>query len=101
MPAKAFEASLCFDRQHRYRHPKGARPPLLRQAQQNDTRPSSSIGRINTPTRLGGNGRRPHSADLILRGLAKREVSNMSLDGRQVKVVRMQIPSAGRKAIAD
>jgi hypothetical protein len=40
-------------------------------------------------------------ADLIFRGLAKREVSNMSLDGRQVKVVRMQITPAGRKAIAD
>ena len=40
-------------------------------------------------------------ADLIFRGLAKREVSNMSLDGRKAKVVRMQITPAGRKAIAD
>jgi hypothetical protein len=40
-------------------------------------------------------------ADLIFRGFAKREVRNMPLDGRQVKIVRMQITSAGLKAIAD
>jgi hypothetical protein len=40
-------------------------------------------------------------ADLIFRGLAKREVRNMPLDGRQVKIVRMQITPAGLKAIAD
>jgi hypothetical protein len=40
-------------------------------------------------------------ADLIFRGLAKREVRNMRLDGRQVKIVRMQITPAGLEAIAD
>jgi hypothetical protein len=40
-------------------------------------------------------------ADLIFRGLAKREVRNMPVDGRQVKIVRMQITPAGLQAIAD
>jgi hypothetical protein len=40
-------------------------------------------------------------ANLVFRGLAKREVSNVTVGGRQVKVVRMQITAAGRKPIAD
>jgi hypothetical protein len=40
-------------------------------------------------------------ANLVFRRLAKREVSNVTVGGRQVKVVRMQITAAGRKAIAD
>jgi hypothetical protein len=35
------------------------------------------------------------------RGFAKREVSNVTIGGRQVKIVRMQITAAGRNAIAD
>jgi hypothetical protein len=40
-------------------------------------------------------------ANLLFRGLAKREVSNVTIGGRQVKIVRMQITAAGLKAIAD
>jgi hypothetical protein len=40
-------------------------------------------------------------ANLVFGGLAKREVRNMTADGRQLKVVRMQITDAGRKSIAD
>ena len=40
-------------------------------------------------------------ANLVFRGLAKREVSNVTIGGRQVKIVRMQITAAGLKAIAD
>jgi hypothetical protein len=39
--------------------------------------------------------------NLVFRGLAKREVSNATVGGRQVKVVRMLITAAGQKAIAD
>jgi hypothetical protein len=38
-------------------------------------------------------------ADLVFRGLAKREVRNVAANGRQVKVVRMQITAAGLNAI--
>jgi hypothetical protein len=40
-------------------------------------------------------------ATLVFRGFTKREVSNVTIGGRQVKVVRMQITATGRKAIAD
>jgi hypothetical protein len=40
-------------------------------------------------------------ANLVFRGLAKREVSIVTIGGRQVKIVRMQITAAGLKAIAD
>jgi hypothetical protein len=40
-------------------------------------------------------------ANLVFRGFAKREVSNVAIGGRQVKIVRMQITAAGRKAIVD
>jgi hypothetical protein len=40
-------------------------------------------------------------ANLVFRGLAKREVSNVTVGGRQVKVVRMQITAAGLNAIAN
>jgi hypothetical protein len=40
-------------------------------------------------------------ANLVFGGLAKRDVRNVALDGRQVKVVRMEITAAGREAIAD
>jgi hypothetical protein len=40
-------------------------------------------------------------ANLVFRGLAKREVSILTIGGRQVKIVRMQITAAGLKAIAD
>jgi hypothetical protein len=39
-------------------------------------------------------------ANLVFGGLAKREVRNVALGGRQLKVVRMEITAAGRKAIA-
>jgi hypothetical protein len=39
--------------------------------------------------------------NLVFGGLAKREVRNMAIDGRQMKVVRMHVTAAGRKAIAD
>jgi hypothetical protein len=39
-------------------------------------------------------------ANLVFRGLAKREVSIMTIGGRQVKIVRTQITTAGLKAIA-
>jgi hypothetical protein len=42
-----------------------------------------------------------HIANLVFGGFAKREVRNMTSNGRQEKVVRMQITDAGRKAIAD
>jgi hypothetical protein len=38
-------------------------------------------------------------ADLVFRGLAKREVRNVAANGRQAKVVRMQITPAGLNAI--
>jgi hypothetical protein len=37
----------------------------------------------------------------VFAGLARREVRNMIAGGRQVKIVRMEITAAGRKAIAD
>jgi hypothetical protein len=40
-------------------------------------------------------------ANLVFRGFAKREVSNVTIGGRQVKIVRMQITTAGLKEIAD
>jgi hypothetical protein len=40
-------------------------------------------------------------ADLLFRGFAKREVNNVTIGGRQVKIVRMQITATGRKAIVD
>jgi hypothetical protein len=40
-------------------------------------------------------------ANLVFAGLARREVRNMIAGGRQVKIVRMEITAAGRKAIAD
>jgi hypothetical protein len=39
-------------------------------------------------------------ANLVFGGLAKRDARYMALDGGQVKVVRMEITDAGRKAIA-
>jgi hypothetical protein len=40
-------------------------------------------------------------ANLVFRGFAKREVSNVAIGGRQVKIVRMQITATGRNAIVD
>ena len=40
-------------------------------------------------------------ANLVFRGFAKREVNNVTIGGRQVKIVRMQVTAAGLKAIAD
>jgi hypothetical protein len=40
-------------------------------------------------------------ANLVFRGFAKREVNNVTIGGRQVKIVRMQITTAGLKEIAD
>jgi hypothetical protein len=40
-------------------------------------------------------------ANLVFGGLAKREVRNMALDGRQVKVVRMRITATGQKAMGE
>jgi hypothetical protein len=38
-------------------------------------------------------------ANLVFRGFVKREVSNVTIGGRQVKIVRMLITAAGLKAI--
>jgi hypothetical protein len=38
-------------------------------------------------------------ANLVFRGFAKREVSNVTIGGRHVKIVRMQITATGLKAI--
>jgi hypothetical protein len=40
-------------------------------------------------------------ANLVFAGLARRDVRNMAAGERQIKVVRMEITAAGRKAIAD
>jgi hypothetical protein len=40
-------------------------------------------------------------ANLVFRGFAKREVSNVTIGGRHVKIVRMQITATGRKALVD
>jgi hypothetical protein len=40
-------------------------------------------------------------ANLVFRGFVKREVSNVTIGGRQVKIVRMLITVTGLKAVAD